>query len=118
MAESGKLRPVRSSFKLAFGIATLAALGAVLSGSTGKLTRGRWIHLSGTLPSDHSQLKGELEKPSVPRVRLFDGSLPALAGDGVRIPDSGTDYERLSQISYLLGAERLPFPLYQRPPPA
>jgi hypothetical protein len=109
--------PVRSGFKLVFAIGTVAALAALLGSSAGKLSRGRWIHLSGTIPSDHAELKGDLEKPSVPRVRLIHESSSAVAGDGVRIPDSVTESERLSRISYLRGAEHLPFPLCQRPPP-
>jgi hypothetical protein len=116
--ESGKLRLVRPGFKLVLAIGTVAALGALLGGPTGKLSRGRWIHLSGSIPSGHAELKGDLEKPSDSRVRLIHESLPAVAGDEVRIPDSGTESECLSRISYLRGAERLPFSLYQRPPPA
>jgi len=109
--------PVRPSLKLVPAIAVVAFV-ALLAGSALKLSHESGPRIGTTVPSDPSELKGDLEKPSVARVRLFDGSSPAVAGDVVWPPDSGIASERLSQNSYFRGAEHLPFPLYQRPPPA
>jgi len=65
------------------------ALAALLSASTGEPSHQRWAQLSTTVPSDRSQLKGDLEQPSFARPRLFHESLPVLAGDVVHISGSG-----------------------------
>jgi hypothetical protein len=110
---------VRTSLKLVVAIAVVGACGALLAGSAGKLSHGRGPRVSTTVPSDHTQLlKGDLELRSFSRDRQFHESFVALAGNVVRIPDSGNASQRLFQISYFGRTAPVPFSLYQRPPPA
>jgi hypothetical protein len=109
---------VRTSLKLVVVIAVVAACVALLAGSAGKLSHEHRPRVSTTIPSDHTQLlKGDLELRSFSRDRQFNESFPALAGNVDRIPDSGNASERLFQISYFGRTARVPFSLYQRPPP-
>ena len=108
---------MRTSLKLVVAIAVVVGFGALLAGSAQKLSHQRARRVSTTVPSDHSQLKGDLELRSFSRHRQFHGSFPALAGDVIRIPDSGAESERLFQNSYFGRTAPVPFSLYQRPPP-
>jgi hypothetical protein len=110
---------VRTSLKLVVAIAVVGACGALLAGSAGKLSHERGTRVSTTVPSDHAQLlKGDLELRSFSRHRQFHESFPALAGNVIRIPDSGTASERLFQNSYFRSTTPVPFQLHERPPPA
>jgi hypothetical protein len=109
---------VRTSLKLVVAIAVVVACVALLAGSAGKLSLERWTRVGTTVPSDHAQLlKGDLELRSFSRHRQIHESFPAFAGNVDRIPDSGNASQRLFQHSYFGRTARVPFSLYQRPPP-
>jgi hypothetical protein len=109
---------VRSSFKFFVAIAIVVAVGALLGGSAGKPSHQRQAQFNTTVPSDRSQLKGDLEQQSSARLRLFNESFPALAGDVVRISSSGIDSEYFSHSSFARRTAPVSVTLYQRPPPA
>jgi hypothetical protein len=109
---------VRFGFKFVFAVAVVAVFGALPGGCGAKLSHERFTHLSSPGPSDRSQLKGDLEQQGTLRPRLFNESLPALAGNVLCISCSGAESELLLQDSLSSRAAFLTFPLYQRPPPA